>query len=141
MQKPIFVSTTNGVKNVSLSSSIIYDDGFTLALDPKCNAICFEKGDDSLALFERLKKVVKPTKGHSIILDNGSFIDPSVIAEIFISPKSSNLLITGTNGKLLYMFKTTDFSRLDFLLDELSKRMMVIGDGEPVTPIEWADFK
>lgn len=141
MQKPIFVSTSNGVKNVSLSSSIIYNDGFTLALDPKCNAICFEKGDESMALFERLKKVVKSTKGYSIVLDNGSFIDPSAIAEIFISPKSGHLLITGLNGKLLCMLKSTDFNDLDGLLSELSSCLLAMAEGEPVAAIQWADFK
>jgi hypothetical protein len=141
MKKPTFVPTSNGVKNVSSVRSLIHDESFTLGLDLKCNVICFENGETAFAMFEQLQQAIKPAKDYSIILENGSFIDPAVIAEIFISPKTQNLLITGVNGKLLYMYKSTTFSNLDGLLSELSDRLLAVGSGKPAAVIQWAEFK
>lgn len=136
-----FIATQNGVKNVSSVGSLIHDENFTLGLDLKCNVICFEKGEAASAMFEQLQRALKPVKDYSIVLENGGFIDPSIIAEIFISPKTNHLLITGVNGKLLYMFNSTVYTNLDGLLSELSDRLMAVGAGKPVAVIQWADFK
>jgi len=141
MKKPTFISTENGVKNVSRASSVIHEDGFTLALDPSSNVVCFEKDDGESILFERLKNVIKPVSNSSIVLDNGSFIDPTIIAEIFLSPKTGHLLITGLNNKLLCMFKSDDFSNLDELLQELSNNLVAVSEGHAMTAIQWVDFK
>lgn len=141
MKKPTFVPTSNGVKNVSSVSSLIYDGANTLALDSECNVISFERGETAIAIFETLQNALKPAKDYSIILENGSFIDPAIIANIFLSPKTQHLLIISVNGKLLYMFKSTVFSDLDGLLSELSDRLLALGSGKPVSGIQWAEFK
>lgn len=141
MKKPTFVPTSNGVKNVSSVSSLMHDDNFTLGLDLKCNVVFFEKGEAASAMFETLQQAIKPVKDYTIVLENGGFIDPAIIADIFISPKTQHLLITGVNGKLLTMFESTVFSNLGGLLGELSARLMAIGAGKPVAAIQWAEFK
>lgn len=139
--KTLFVPTSNGMKNVSMATSIIYEDGFTLALDSKCNVVCFDKSDNAKELFQRLKKIVKPTSNFSLLLENGSFIYPSVISEIFISPKSGNLLIIGINKKLLHMFKSSEFNHLDDLLTALSERLSSLSESKSITEVNWSDFK
>lgn len=139
--KPTFIPTANGLKNVSLVSSVIHEDGYTLALDRQCNVLCFEKNEGALALFDTLTQSLKPAKDYSLTFENGSFIDPAIIAEVFISPKSGHLLITGINSKLLYMLKSTTFSNLNDLLVTLSDHLMAVSNGKPADAIQWNSFK
>lgn len=138
--KPTFIPTENGLKNVSLASSVIHGDGYTLALDGQCNVLCFEKNEGALAMFEMLTQSLQPVKHYSLTFENGGFIDPAIISEVFISPKSGHLLITGTNSKLLYMLKSTAFSNLNDLLEALTAHLMAVSHCKPAEAIQWSSF-
>lgn len=140
--KPVkFVKTDNGLKNVSLATTLVHNNGHTFAGDTSGATVLYSNGEDSLTLFEAIKLIVKPIKNYSISLPNGGFIDPSIIGTTFISPKSGCLLVIGINSKPLCIFESSEFKDLVGLLGVLSAHLLSVTQGRPGASIQWDDFK
>jgi len=140
--KSVFVKTHSGVKNLAQGASVIGSEERVIVLGQDGNIIHYEKSATADALFERIKKSIKPSEGSTLILENGSWIHVDSIYNAFISDKSGSLLITANkDDNLLAMFTPEEFSDLEGLRDVLSDALCDYNDGQVMPKIAWSEYK
>lgn len=139
--QPLFIRNGNAVINASAATTLTHNGDFTLLLDDKCKKVAFEQGESSAALFERVKKAIKPHEKYALKLENGGFIDARVISTVFVSPKTGNLVIVGLNDRPLCVLDAKTFSDLDGLTEVILDALVSVGEGEKFPAIEWSAYK
>ncbi|MHA2734001.1 hypothetical protein [Vibrio campbellii] len=139
--QPLFIRNGNSVVNASAATSLTHNGDFTLLLDDKCQKVAFDQSEKAPELFERVKKAIKPHDKYGLVLDNGGFIDARVISNVFVSPKTSNLVIVGLNDRPLCVLDAKTFSDLDGLTEVILDALVSVGEGEKFPAIEWSDYK
>ena len=139
--QPLFIRNGNAVINASAATTLTHNGDFTLLLDAKCKKVAFEQGESSVALFDRVKKVIKPHEKYALKLENGGFIDARVISTVFVSPKTENLVVVGVNERPLCVLDAKEFSDLDGLTEVILDALVGIGEGNNIPVIDWAAYK
>lgn len=139
--QPLFIRNGNSVVNASTATSLTHNGDFTLLLDEKCQKVAFDQSEKAPELFERVKQVIKPHDKYGLVLDNGGFIDARVISNVFVSPKTSNLVIVGLNDRPLCVLDAKTFSDLGGLTEVILDALVSVGEGEKFPAIEWAAYK
>jgi len=140
----MFFKTENGVKSVNSATSLINSGEHTVALNNTGGVVIHDKSNTSAKIFDDLKTTLKSkiNKRSSLVLNDGGFIDISIIAEAYISPKSGSLLITSIkDGNLIYLFDSEEYSNLTGLRDVLSNTLMEFDGTTALNAIDWASFQ
>lgn len=139
--QPLFIRNGNSVVNATTATTLTFSGDFTLLLDEQCNKVAFVQGDDANALFERAKKVIHANSQFALKLENGGFIDSRIISTAFISPKTNNLVIVGTNKRPLCVLTNEVYSDLDGLTEVILDGLVSVSSGEKMPSVDWASFK
>ncbi|CAK2880971.1 hypothetical protein [Vibrio tasmaniensis] len=139
--QPLFIRNGNSVVNASTATSLTHNGDFTLLLDEKCQKVAFDQSEKAPELFERVKKAIKPHDKYGLVLDNGGFIDTRVISNVFVSPKTGNLVMVGLNERPLCVLDAKTFSDLDGLIEVILDALVSVGEGEKFPAIEWSAYK
>lgn len=139
--QPLFIRNGNSVVNASTATTVTHNGDFTLLLDEKCQKVAFDQSEKASELFERVKKVIKPHDKYGLALDNGGFIDARVISNVFVSPKTGNLVMVGLNERPLCVLDAETFSDLDGLTEVILDALVSVGEGEKFPKVEWSAYK
>ncbi|MCG7584948.1 hypothetical protein [Photobacterium sp. OFAV2-7] len=137
----LFIRDGQSVINAATATTATNNGDFTLLLDHKCQKLAFKQGEGAGELFERVKKAVKPNEQYALVLENGGFIDARVISTAFVSSKTGNLVVVGTNDRPLCVFDTDTFSDLDGLADVILDALVSVGEGVNMPKIDWTSYK
>jgi hypothetical protein len=144
----MFLSSGTGIFNTeSITTSIktlsaTDNTPIIMGLNRQGKMVIISNSDTFSTLDDGFSKKVIPALNKATTLSVGdAHIDIHLIKEIFISPKTSDLLIISTADNLLYRIWSEDYSKLESLKDRLCE-VLVAYDGKKSLPqINIADYK
>jgi hypothetical protein len=131
-------SITTIIKSLSAADNLPVIVGLTR----KGKMLIMSNSDNFTVLDEVFSKKVIPKLSKASTLSVGdAYIDTHLIKEIFISPKTGDLLIISSTDNLLYRLWSEDYSKLESLKDSLCEVLVAYDGKKPLPKINIADYK
>jgi len=139
--KAKFVRDGLQVINVATATTMTCTAKYLLLLDQNGKKLFFRDGEGLDALFSDFKKSLKPDETYGLVLDNGGFIDLRCVANVFVSPKTGNLVVMSNDERPLCVLLKEVYKDLDGLANKLMDVMVELSPKNKIEKIDWEAYK
>lgn len=137
--KAQFIKGPNGLVNLSSLVGIIKAENQLYGFNARGYMAMYFNSDTPERDIDEAHKTVSDNIGFNGVLNTpcGGGLSIDIIGEIFVNPKSDNLVISSiATDKALLILKADDYSDMDALYDEVQNTVIELSNGKN-TKVDW----
>jgi len=141
LNKAKFVRDGSQLVNIAGALTMTCNDKYLLLLNKQGKKILYKDGDGVLETFDKFKKEIKPDQAYGLVLDNGGFIDVRSVANVFVSPKTGNLVIVSHDERPLCVLSKSEYTDLDGLVSQVMDALEDVDGKKKISKIDWVAYQ
>ncbi len=134
------IKTANGVVRLNAIVGLITSEEKVHGFDSRGHMRLYLDDTTSAEEQERVRALVMKKVSTNRVLKTpcGNGLSVDIIDDIYINPKSQNLIISSiAEGRALLILKADEYSDMDLLVDEVQDAFMALNEGKAAT-VDWA---